>query len=153
MRQSGIENGRKGERRRAGARETEALRIVFPQLEPRSLSLRPIHAASSSLFVPRSFTLSPSWVAPPSHPQSTLTRNKSIHVSADYLAECSRPTESLQPNPWGWRRDNPKEKSSFSLRLPFPCYHRATIACGGGISFSPSFLFIWKTGRSWELAS
>lgn len=93
MRQSGTATG--GRERNIGqVQEKQKLRIVFPQLEPRSLSLRPIHAASLSLFVPRSFTLSPR-AASPSHPQPTLTRNKSIHVSADYLAECSRPAESL----------------------------------------------------------
>lgn len=95
MRQSGIKTG--GRERNIGqVREKQKLRIVFPQLEPRSLSLRPIHAASPTLFVPRSFTLPPSCLR--LIPKPTLTQNKSIHVSADYLAECSRPAESLQPN-------------------------------------------------------
>lgn len=101
MRQSGREMGEGrggGEKRRAGVREIEA-KDSFPTTRA---SLPPSPTYSRGLFFPLcpsfahsllslSLFLPPPRVASLSHPQPTLTRNKSIHVSADYLVECSRP--------------------------------------------------------------
>jgi len=150
--QSGTEILRGRGRNIRQVREKQKLRDSFPTTRA-SLPLSPIHSRGLSCPLCPSFIHSPlssPRVTSPSHPQSTLTRNKSIHVSADYLAECSRPVESLQPNLWGWRRYDPKENSLFWYR-PF-AVELPSRGGRGNISFYSFFLFIRKqAGR--ELAS